>query len=120
VDDQAWRHAGAAVQRLNLRLLIHTQDQRFVGGLQIQTDDVSHFLDKQRIFRELECLDAVGLQRERAPDPAHRRLAQPAPTGHGACAPMRGIARRVLERQPDDLLHVRERPPVPRSGRKVG
>src|SRR5437867_10361132 len=40
----------AAVERLNLRLLVDTQNQGFVGGLQVQADDVAHFLDEQRIF----------------------------------------------------------------------
>src|SRR2546425_5088359 len=36
---------------------------------------------------------AVGPQRERAPDPTHRRLAQPAPPSHGAfqCVAARGV-----------------------------
>lgn len=38
----------------------------------LAASDIAHFLDEQRIGRELEGLDPVGLQPKRTPDPSHR------------------------------------------------
>ena len=58
----------AAIERLNLRLLIDAQDQGAVRRMQIQPDDVADLLDEQRVLRQLEGLGPVRLQGERAPD----------------------------------------------------
>ncbi len=46
--------------------------------IEVEPDDVTHLVDKQRIVGQLESLAAVRLQRERFPDPLHRRRG-PAP-----------------------------------------
>ena len=56
------------VQRLNLALFIDTQDQRAIRRRQIKADNVAHFLDEQRVARELERLTPMRLQAERAPN----------------------------------------------------
>ena len=48
------------IQRLNLRLFIDAQNQRAIRWIQIEPDDVAHFVDEQRILGELESL-AAGL-----------------------------------------------------------
>ncbi len=50
------QHGLAPVQRLNLRHLVHAQQHL---PMQVQPHNVPHFLDKQRVFRELEGLAAV-------------------------------------------------------------
>ena len=50
-----------AVQRLDLALLIHAQHHRLDGRVHVQADDVTDFVDKQRITGELERLLAVRL-----------------------------------------------------------
>ena len=50
-----------AVQRLYLALLIHAQHHRLDGRVHVQADDVTDFVDKQRITGELERLLAVRL-----------------------------------------------------------
>jgi hypothetical protein len=95
-----------AVERLNLRLLINTQNQRLVRRVQIQTDNVAHLFDKQRVFRELEALDPVRLQAEGAPDAADHTLAQPATFGHRTRAPMRRIRGSGFEGQPDHSFNL--------------
>src|SRR6516162_1616305 len=50
-----------AVERLDLALLIHTQDQGLLRQPQIQLDDVADFFNEQRVVREFECLPAARL-----------------------------------------------------------
>src|SRR4026207_396463 len=64
------------VQRLNLALFIDTQDQGAIGWRQVEANNVAHFLDKQRVARELERLTPMRLQPERAPDPTNRAVTQ--------------------------------------------
>lgn len=40
----------AAIERLYLRFLIHTQHQRFVRRIEIKADNVADFFDEQRVF----------------------------------------------------------------------
>ena len=57
-----------AVERLNLRLFVHAQDHGVVRRVHIQPDDVPHFVDQQRIVRQLErlaCDAAAGRRRAR-------------------------------------------------------
>src|SRR6266853_2822710 len=63
------------IQCLNLTLFIDRQEQRASGWIEIQPDDVAHFVDEQRIFRELERIDPMRLQRKRLPDSSDGRLA---------------------------------------------
>ena len=50
-----------AIQRLNLRLFIGAQDQRAVGGIQVEAHDISHLLHEHRVLRELEGLRPMWL-----------------------------------------------------------
>jgi hypothetical protein len=59
----------AAIKRLDLGLLVHAQHRGPLGRVQVQADDVSDLLDEQRVLGQLPVLDAMRLQRERAPDP---------------------------------------------------
>jgi hypothetical protein len=56
-----------AIQRLNLQLLIDTEHEGFVRGVQVQPDDVADFVDEERVLRQLERFDPMGLEREGAP-----------------------------------------------------
>lgn len=51
-----------AVLGLNLRLLIHAQNQRLVWGRQVQADNIPHFRDEQRVRGKCKRLGAMGLQ----------------------------------------------------------
>src|SRR5579863_4768335 len=50
------------VQCLNLALLIHAQNDRFIRRIQIQADDVPYFARELRIIAEFEILNPVWLQ----------------------------------------------------------
>lgn len=103
------------VQRLNLGLLIHTQHQRFVRWIQVQTDDIPDLLDEERILGEFEGLGPMRLEPEGAPDAADRTLAEPAGLRHRARTPVRRIAGQRLQCAGDHALDigVRDRPRGP-------
>ena len=67
----------SAIQRLNLALLVHAQNQRSVGRVQIEADDVADLVDKQRITAQLKGLAAMRLQGKSAPDATDAALANP-------------------------------------------
>jgi hypothetical protein len=98
---------GAAIQRLNLALLINAQHQRALGWIEIQTDDVTDLVDEQRVLRQLERLDAMRLQREGPPHARDRGLAHAGRFGHRPRAPVRRVAWRRLQRHRDYALDVR-------------
>lgn len=107
---RAHRQQGArAVQGLNLGFLIHAQDQRFVGGMQVEPHNITHLLNKQRVGRQLERLGAVRLQAEGPPDALHRTPAHPARLRHSAGAPMRRVGGRRLQSLGDNPFHGRIR-----------
>jgi hypothetical protein len=83
------------IQRLHLALLVQTDHDRMVGRIQIQADDVAHLLDKLRVGRELERVDAMRLQPEGLPDARDGRLRQARDLRHGARAPLRRGRRRL-------------------------
>ena len=56
--------------------------------MEIESHDVAHLLNEQRIAGELEGLGAVRLQSESAPNSAHCRLIQSASLGQRTGAPV--------------------------------
>ena len=58
----------AAVERLDLGLFIDAQHQGSVRRVDVEPDNVAHLVDKQRVGRQPEGLDAMRLQAEGAPD----------------------------------------------------
>lgn len=44
----------STIQRLNLALLIHAEHQRVIGRIEIQSGNVSHLFDEERIIGELK------------------------------------------------------------------
>jgi hypothetical protein len=50
--DLPWPHGQnglAAIERLNLRLLVNAKHERTVRGIQVKPDDISNLLNQQRI-----------------------------------------------------------------------
>jgi len=80
-----------SVQSLDLTLLIHRQDQRFVRRIQIQTYDIAQFLDKTLVSTDFKCFDQMRLQIVPFPDSADSRFAEVLGLSHGPCTPMGGI-----------------------------
>src|SRR5215510_13014535 len=93
-----------AIKCLNLALFIDTQDQRKLRWVEIEPNDIAHLFNELRVGRELEGLDPVRLQRERLPDPLHRRGRHSRHPCHIPRAPMRGVCWLRLQRLCYDLL----------------
>lgn len=53
------QHGLRAVQRLNLRFLVHAEHDRMRRWMHVRADDVAHLLDEQRVRRQLEGLGAM-------------------------------------------------------------
>ena len=83
---------------LNLCFFVDTQHDRALGRVQVQPDDVTDFLHKQRVLRQLEGLSPMRLQAKRPPDAAHRRRAEAASLSHRSGAPMRCRRRQRFQR----------------------
>ena len=106
------REAGAhrqqrprAIQGLDLALFVHRQHDGVIGRTQIKADDVPDFLDKLRVRRQLERVDAMRLQAERAPQARDRIFGQPCDVGHAARGPLGGVWGRSFEGAGDQLHH---------------
>ncbi len=95
----------SALEGLDLALLIHTEDDGLVRGIEIQSDYVSELLGKPRILGKLEPLGAVRLQSVGGPDALHRSLADALGLGHGARAPVGHTWRRALSGGLYDRFH---------------
>src|SRR5437660_2311232 len=65
------QHRLAAVQRLNLRLLIDAQHDGALGRGHVEADDVANLGNEIGVGRELEGLQPVWLQAEGAPYPLY-------------------------------------------------
>jgi arabinofuranosyltransferase len=85
------QHGLGAVEGLDLALLVDTQDDRVVGRIQIEPDDVTHLLDEEGIRRDLEVLLAMGLKAERLPDALYGGLRDPRLRGDRAARPVRPV-----------------------------
>ena len=99
------QHRRGPIECLDLGLLVDAQHDRGVGRVEVEPDDVADLVDEQRIGRQLEVLDAVRLEPERAPDPRDRGLVQPDLGRHRPRRPLRRtVLRRGLQRRHDHLL----------------
>lgn len=92
----------ALFDRLDLRLLIHAQNHGFLRRIEIQTHDVSEFLQKARVVRKLESRHAMGLQLIGTPDSAYRIGAHASRFGHGAAGPVGRPVGFGVQRHPDN------------------
>ena len=94
-----------AIERLNLRLLVHAQDHRVVGRVEVQPDDVAHFLDEERIGGQLEGLRQMRLDPEQGEPALYRALGNALSSPQGACTPMRGGGGLLLKGTVDHRRH---------------
>src|SRR5664279_1419495 len=70
------QHRLGSAQSLDLGFLIHAQDEGMMGWIEIQPDNIPHFVDQQGIARQLKILRAMRFQTEGSPDAADGGLAQ--------------------------------------------
>lgn len=109
---------GGAVEGLNLGLFVNAQHHGVLGRIDIQPDDVTDFVDQQRVRRQLEGLAAVGPQTEGAPNATDGHAAESRRAGERACAPVRSAGRGRFQRGDDHLfdLGIRDRARRSRAG----
>ena len=88
---EAWL---GAIQGLDLALLIQREDDRPLGRLQVQPDDIAEFFHEGGVGRQLERPDPVGAQPMGLPDARNRGVMETGHLGHQPCTPMRAAARR--------------------------
>jgi len=88
-----------AVERLDLALLVDGQHDGVGRRIDIEADDVAQLVDELRVIGELELPPAVGLKAVRLPDAAHGAGADAGGFRHHVGGPVRGFARRILQRQ---------------------
>ena len=95
-----------AVQCLHGGLLVHTQHDRLLRRIEVQTDHVDQFLVELRVVGQLECLDQVRFEPARGPHPLHRRRGHPSLGGHRPARPVGLAVRRGIPCQVHDLIDL--------------
>lgn len=93
-----------SVQGLNLGFLIHAQNHRLIRGIQVQTDHISELLDELFVRRQLERLDAVGLQGVGLPNAGDSRMADSDFFGQSPGAPMGRVSWNRMQGSIDNPL----------------
>jgi hypothetical protein len=86
--------------------LVHAQHERTRRRVEVEAHDVAHFLDEQRVGRELERLRPVRLEPEGAPDGGDGRPLQSHRLREPARAPVGAVGWHLLERRRNRPLHV--------------
>jgi len=107
------------IEGLALALLVDAQNQRIIGRVQLEPNNISDLLEEERIGRELEALAAMRLQSEEthvamhhgAGDPGLRRERAPRQGGRQALRTSHRLElRSILRTDPQRLgrsSHVR-------------
>ena len=96
--------ARAACDRtLPLALFIQAENQRVVGRIEIEADNIADLFDKLRVSRQLKCLQPVRLQAERTPDARDGGLRHADDLTHRASRALGGMGRGRLQGAGDDV-----------------
>jgi hypothetical protein len=88
----------AAVQCLDLRLLVDTQHDRVARRRHVEPNHIAYLGHEVRVGRKLEALLPVRLQAERPPYALHRRGRKTAARRHATGTPMRRAFRLAFQR----------------------
>src|SRR5205085_2029048 len=84
-----WQHSLRSFERLNLRLFVHTDNERSSRRSQVEADDVFHLLDELRVATDLERLLKVWLQIVRSQNVVNCRVPEPDFLRQHSCRPLR-------------------------------
>src|SRR3990172_3321016 len=106
VADSHRQHRLRAFQRLNLTLFIHAQNHSIFRWIQVQPYNISYFLYKKWIGRELEMFLSVRLQPEGLPDAVYGGFRQPRLVRHLPDAPVCAVFRLRLQRLANQPRHT--------------
>src|SRR4029453_11117064 len=94
----------SSIQSLNLRLLVHAENQSLVRRIQIKAHHIAEFFHKVLVAGEFEGANPMRLQAMAIPDPSDRHVANAQMSSQGARTPMGGINRGFLKRRIDNPL----------------
>src|SRR5215471_10707259 len=94
------------IQRLDLALFIHAQDNGPVRWIEIKGYDISHLLHELWVFGEFEILHTMRLQSERMPDPNDSILRETCLRSHQPSAPVRAVRGHRFQRLGYDLFNL--------------
>jgi len=86
-------HGLSTIKRLYLALLVYAQHHSFIRGIQIEPHNISHFLNKEGVGRELKMALTMRLETKSSPDPIHGGTRQLSVLGHCPYSPMSSIMR---------------------------
>ncbi len=101
-----WQTRLRPIQRLDLGLLVATEDQGVLRGIEIQPDDVFQLLREALVVRHLEARDPMRLEAVRLPDAPHARFTDASHCCHAARTPVRRVIWTLLRRQCHDALDL--------------
>lgn len=96
-----------AVKRLYLALFVDRQHDGMGGRIDIEADDIGELLDEPGVVRELEGLHPMRREAVGPPDALYADRTNAGHLGHGADAPVRGLAGRGGQRQVNHPLDGR-------------
>ena len=99
------QHRLSALKRLDLAFFVDAQHHGVIRRVQIQSDDVAHFLDEERVVGQFEGPLPVRLHAEQLEPARHGAFGDAAVLGHGTDRPVGRIGRGRLQRRVDDLGH---------------
>lgn len=86
------------VQGLDLAFLIHAEDERVLGWIQVQAHNILDLLLEARVATELKGPDQMGLEAVRVPHALHQSRVGPQMPGQRPCGPVRRGGRTALGR----------------------
>ena len=101
-----WQQGLSAVERLDLRFFVHAQHERFVGGIEIQPDDIPEFFNEEGIGGEFEMSLTMRLQSEGLPDTVDRGLGYIRYFRDGTAAPVGAVRRLGFQRLADQRRNL--------------
>lgn len=99
LEGQTWLRA---IEGLDLAFLVDGKHQSFFGRIEIEADDILHFLSKVRVVGDLEGANDVGFKPILLPDALHAGVANADLVPHYAHAPVRGMGWALLDGLLDD------------------
>src|SRR3974390_3300342 len=88
---------------LNLTLFVDRKHQSFIGRIEVETDDILHFLGEIRVIGDLEGATDVRFEPILLPNALHAGVTDADLLSHHSHAPVRGMDRTLLDGFFDNL-----------------
>src|SRR5271169_6425227 len=102
-----WQHQILAVERLDRRLLIHTEHRRMRRRVQIQPNDVGGLPPKVRIVGGHVAVEPLGLESVLGPHPCHHHVTDLELRSQPARAPLSRPVRRRTQLKVSHMMVAR-------------